>query len=396
MSEDPYTAAGVNTELGNDMSKVMYEAAKQTWDNREGRYGTMEALHDSFSGNRVMPMCYLGDTTDLVDNMNSDGVGIKVEIAERLSDHSTVAFDLFAMACDDAAIRGVEPIKINTVLDVRYLSGTPRMWTLIRQLASGSIAAAEAADVVITNGEVAELGNRVGGYRTGAEDDLNYNWSSSVHWVGHRSRVLSGKEIRPGDWLVGIEEHGFRSNGISLVRKVFSEEFGPEWQETPIPPHRKTLGQLAIKPSIIYTKALVDMSGGYDVNREARAPFHGAAHITGGGIPEKVGRMLEPNGLGADFYRLPKPSYVMRLLQEITLVSNDPNVRVTDYIGYQKLNMGPSMVIATNRPDKVIEILGYHSLSGEVIGSVIEEPVIKIRSMGMEKPGQELVFPSAA
>ncbi len=387
---DPYKAAGVNTELGNDISKVMYEAAKATWTNREGRYGTMEELHNSFSGNRVMPMRYLGNVSELVDNLNSDGVGTKIEIAERLENHSTVAFDLFAMSSDDAAIRGAEPVKVNTVLDVKKLTDSETMWRAIKQLARGSIAAAAAADIVITNGEVAELGNRVGGY-----GEFNYNWSSTVHWVGHESRVLTGLEPRPGDKLIGIQEPGFRSNGISLVRQVFGEEFGPDWHKTIVPRFGKRLGEIALIPSIIYTKLLVDMSGGYDINRRANAPFSGAAHITGGGIPEKLGRMLEPTGLGAVIDKPLKPCYAMRLLQNITLQSNDPDVRVTDEIAYKKLNMGPGLIIATSSPDRTLEVIENHGLSGNVIGEIIDEPVIRIKSHGMEKPKQVINYPLA-
>ena len=85
-----------------------------------------------------------------------------MELAERMNDHRTIAYDLFAMVCDDAVARGAEPVLIGSILDVNSLGkeGETHL-EQIRQLAEGYIGAAKAANVVIVNGEVAELGNRV-------------------------------------------------------------------------------------------------------------------------------------------------------------------------------------------------------------------------------------------
>lgn len=85
---------------------------------------------------------------------------------------------------------------------------------------------AKAAGVVVVNGEVAELGDRVGGY-----GEFNYNWGATVLWFSHKDRILTGHQIQPGDTLVGLAEHGFRSNGITDVRKAMLEHYEPEWQD---------------------------------------------------------------------------------------------------------------------------------------------------------------------
>ena len=110
----------VNIELGDDASKMLYEASKHTHANRPW---LVREAHESFSGFRSIPLAQFADKdfTNLEINLGFDGVGTKVEIAERVDNHSTVAHDLFAMVCDDAVVRGAEALAIGTILDVRQL-----------------------------------------------------------------------------------------------------------------------------------------------------------------------------------------------------------------------------------------------------------------------------------
>lgn len=214
----------VNIELGDDASKMLYEASKHTHQNRPG---LVREAHESFSGFRSIALAQFADKDfkNLEMNLGFDGVGTKVEIAERMDDHSTVAHDLFAMVCDDAVVRGAEPLAIGTILDVRQLDDTEHTRESLRQLALGYVEAARLANVAVVNGEVAELGDRVGGY-----GEFNYNWGAAILWMAHRDRILTGDQVKPGDKLVGLAEHGFRSNGITDVRRAMLEKYGNDWQ----------------------------------------------------------------------------------------------------------------------------------------------------------------------
>jgi phosphoribosylformylglycinamidine cyclo-ligase len=102
---------------------------------------------------------------DVVMGIGFDGIGTKIEIAERLGSWQTLAFDLFAMVCDDAVVQGAEPVLLGTVLDVRTLGEAAASYLdCIRQLAAGYEAAAAVAGVAVVNGEIAECGSRIGGY----------------------------------------------------------------------------------------------------------------------------------------------------------------------------------------------------------------------------------------
>ena len=369
-----YADSGVNIELGDDVSKILYNAAKESWKNREGKLGELIVPFDDFSGARAIDVSNLPKGTLM--NIGFDGVGTKMELAERIGDHSTIAFDLFAMVCDDAVVRGAEPVLIGSILDVNSL-GTKNESFIeqVKQLAQGYIAAAEAANVAIVNGEVAEIGNRVGGY-----GPFNYNWGSAVVWFAKKERMFTGNEIKEGDSLVGLKEEGFRSNGLSLVRKILVDAHGDEWHKEEF--DGESLAKLALQPSKIYCKAVCKMTGGFE--GEELAKVHGVSHITGGGIPGKLGRVLKASGFGATINDPFEPSKLMLYCQE--------KGKVSDSEAYQTWNMGQGMVIVTPEPEKVIEIAKKEGIEGKVIGKVTSDNKIIIKSKGFSNNGEDLEF----
>lgn len=367
----------VNIELGDDVSRMLYEASKLTHDNRPG---LLVEFHQSFSGLRAIPGTMLKDIGNLYLNLAFDGVGTKVEISERLDDHSVVAHDLFAMVCDDAVVRGAEPVAIGSILDVRQLNDNEHTRKAVRQLGQGYVEAARAAGVVVVNGEVAELGDRVGGY-----GDFNYNWGAAVLWFAHKERILTGHQIQPGDVLVGLAEHGFRSNGITDVRKAMLEHYGNGWQNTVVGELGElSLGRLVQSPSVIYSRFVSELTGGFDIDKEPKASVTGVAHITGGGQPSKLGRMLEPSGLGVTIDNPISPPDIMLHVQSLREFS--------DTKAYGKWHMGPGMVIATSDPEVVIQEAQSHGLEAQQVGQVTDEPGIRIRNKGAVQEQEWLSF----
>lgn len=367
----------VNIALGDDVSKMLYEASKLTHENRPG---LLVEFHESFSGLRAIPAGVLKDIGNMYINLAFDGVGTKVEVAERLDDHSVVAHDLFAMVCDDAVVRGAESVAIGSILDVRHLNDDEHTRTAVGQLARGYVEAAKAAGVVVVNGEVAELGDRVNGY-----GDFNYNWGATVLWFAHKERILTGHQIKAGDILVGLAEHGFRSNGITDVRKAMLEHYGPDWQHIVVSELGElSLGKLVQKPSIIYSRFVSDLTGGYDIDKEPKAKVSGVAHITGGGQPSKLGRMLEPSGLGVRITDPIEPPEIMLKVQKLRGFS--------DKEAYGKWHMGSGMVIATPEPEKVLAEAENYGLQAQAIGEVTDEPGLRIRNRGSQQSEEWLTF----
>ncbi|MFH1174554.1 MAG: AIR synthase-related protein [archaeon] len=364
-----YAQSGVHIELGNQASKLLYEAAKKTWQCRQGKLGEVIVPVDDFSGIKYIRADHLPNGT--VWFANADGIGTKIEVAERMQRYETLAFDLIEMVVEDAVIRGGEPVAVVSILDVNTISEL----SSIKQIAQGYTKAGLAANVAIINGELAELGSRISGYGS-----FNVNWGAFCVWFANEQRLLTGKEVQPGDYLVGLRERGFRSNGLSLVRKILSDEHGDQWH-TRIR-NNGQLGEQVLAPSVSYCTAIVDMLGGYDLERIPRAEVHGIAHITGGGLPEKLGRMLRPSGHGAVIDNPFDPPSIMLYCQELG--------KVNDTAAYTTWNMGQGMVIATPHPKQAGDVAREYGLTAKVIGYVTYEQGIHITSAGME--GKTLFF----
>ncbi len=369
-----YADSGVNIDLGDDVSKILYNAAKQTWDNRKGKLGEVIVPFDDFTGVRAIDVSNLPAGTLM--NIGFDGIGTKMELAERVRNHRTIAHDLFAMVCDDAIVRGAEPVLIGSILDVNSLGTSDKPFIEeVRQLAEGYINAAKVANVAIVNGEVAELGNRVRGF-----GPFNYNWGAGVVWFAKKDRMFTGREIKEGDYLVGLKEEGFRSNGLSLVRKIMKNNHGENWHQVPWKVGNASLADLALTPSKIYTAAVVDMFGGYC--GEPKTEVHGVAHITGGGIPGKVGRLLKPSGLGAVIDEPFEPSEFMKYTQALGNVS--------DIEAYKTWNMGQGMIIVSPKPEEVISIARNYGIISQYIGRVVKEQGIRIKNKGALNPEKNI------
>ncbi len=346
-----YAAAGVNVELGDDVSKILYNAAKATWQNRIGKLGEVIVPNDDFSGVRAINVGNLPAGTLM--NIGFDGVGTKAEIAERVGDHSTMAFDLLAMVCDDAVVRGAEPVLVGSILDVNKLS-----LAVVQQLADGYVKAAKQANVAIVNGEVAELGDRIHGH-----GQFNYNWGAAVVWFVQQDQLLTGKEIQVNDSIVALQESGFRSNGLSLARKILCDTYGEDWHTVQY--NDSTLGKLALTPSRIYSSAVVEML--------QRNIVHGVVHVTGGGIPGKLGRVLKPSGFGAKLDNVFTPGSIMQHCID------QGQVELVE--AYKTWNMGNGMLVITPKPDEVIALAKQHGMNAQVAGTVVADKTITIKDL---------------
>jgi phosphoribosylformylglycinamidine cyclo-ligase len=300
-SAPSYTASGVDIDAGGKISQLWQEAARQTYNNRDDRFGQLAIEGNRFSDVRGIDLDAIQGKSGLILHGGVDGVGTKPELAERgdnrrtfidsreeRRNHGGIFEDLTAMVADDIARDGGEPVAIWTLFDASELTSI-QAEDVAWQLGLGAVEACGKAKIVFSGGETAELGNRVSGY-----GPFNYNLGGFAIGVSHCSRVLTGEKVLPGDSIVALQEDGFRANGMSLVREVLAAEFGESWHL-----ENEDLARQALQPSKIYTPALVDMHGGYDLDREAQAELSAIVHVTGSGIPGKLQRKLAITGYGA-------------------------------------------------------------------------------------------------
>ena len=353
-----YKQAGVDIGLKDRCSEIFYQAAVQTFANRKGRFGEPEIARGGFSG----PI-YVPELKDAYMLKNSDGVGTKVEVAERMAKHDTIAYDLFAMVCDDAAVMGAEPFALTDTLNVSMLN-----LSTIEQLADGLVQAAQRARVAVVGGEIAVLSDAI---RT------EYLWDADVVAVLERKKTLKKETIKPGDKIIGLRECGFRSNGFSLIRRILRQQFGAGWVHQAYD-RKYSWGEVVLTPSVIYTPVIVDAVGAY--GQKSRVRVKGAAHITGGGIPGNLPRCL-PEGLGAHIDV--EPLAAMLKLQELG--------NVEDREVYRVWNMGVGMLVITN-DEKIFKLSREYDVEALAVGEVIEEPKIVIRNRGFFQKERELIY----
>ncbi|RLC53878.1 MAG: phosphoribosylformylglycinamidine cyclo-ligase, partial [Candidatus Cloacimonadota bacterium] len=267
-----YKKAGVDIKMGDRASKIAYSFAKTTFSSRKNMIGEPVTDEGSFVG--------MLDMGDFYIVQGDDGVGTKMEVAERIGKFDTLGYDLLAMVADDAICLGAETISITNTLDTNKVDPD-----VIHDLMKGLAKACVEQKVVIPGGEIAEVGKSVNGNV----------WNATAVGVLEKEKTITGNEIKPGDKIIALQEKGFRSNGFSLVRYILEKEFDVNVYNKPSS-FGKCWGEMILKPSIIYSSALLELLGRY--GEERKFNIKGIAHITGGGIPGNFNRVLKSTGLG--------------------------------------------------------------------------------------------------
>jgi phosphoribosylformylglycinamidine cyclo-ligase len=231
----------------------------------------------------------------------TDGVGTKLKIATETGQHATIGIDLVAMCANDVAVTGADPLFFLDYFATGRLDAAVAT-EVIRGIALGC----EEAGCALIGGETAEM---PGLYPEGA-----YDLAGFCVGVVERQEILDGSAVREGDALLGLASSGVHSNGLSLVRRILEGSLGLCYADAP-QALGAPLGEILLTPTRIYVRALRGL--------RAHGYLRAAAHITGGGWPENIPRVL-PEGLGVRVRRgaWPVPA-IFRFLQQSGDVSDD-------------------------------------------------------------------------
>jgi len=236
----------------------------------------------------------------------TDGVGTKSEVARLLGRYDTIGLDCVAMSVDDLAVCGAEPLFF---LD--YVSVGRNDPAMVEALVAGVAEGCAQAGCALVGGEISE---HAGVMEPGQFDLVGF----AVGVVEADGRLPAG--VRAGDRVVGVASPGMRSNGYTLARKVLVEPGNRRVDDPAWPGAEVTLGDELLRPSVIYSPALRRLAGGVEV--------HAFAHVTGGGIPGNLARVL-PAGLGAEIRRgsWPEPP-IFSVVAEAGGVADEEMIRV--------------------------------------------------------------------
>ncbi|MDE7354410.1 MAG: phosphoribosylformylglycinamidine cyclo-ligase [Acetatifactor sp.] len=316
-----YRKAGVDIEAGYRSVELMKEHVRKTM-----RPEVLGGL-GGFSGAFSMAACRNMENPVLLSG--TDGVGTKIKLAFLMDRHDTVGIDCVAMCVNDIACAGGEPLFF---LD--YIACGRNYPEKIASIVKGVAEGCQQAGAALIGGETAE--------HPGLMPEEEYDLAGFTVGIVDEKDMITGKEIREGDVLIGIASSGVHSNGFSLVRKVF--DMTRESLDTYYEELGATLGETLLTPTRIYVKALKAV-------REAGVVIKGCSHITGGGFYENIPRML-PEGVRAVIekgsYELPA---IFRLLQE--------KGGIEEHVMYNTFNCGLGMVLAVDSADaeKTLEAL---------------------------------------
>ena len=308
-----YKNAGVDIEAGYKSVELMKEHIKKTM--RPEVLGGIGGFSGAFSLEAIKNM----EKPTLVSG--TDGVGTKLQLAFILDKHDTIGIDCVAMCVNDIVCAGGEPLFF---LD--YIACGKNYPEKIAEIVGGVAEGCAQSGAALIGGETAE--------HPGLMPEEEYDLAGFAVGVVDEKDIISGKDIKAGDVLVGIASSGVHSNGFSLVRKVFNMD-----KETLNTYHEelgKTLGEALLAPTRIYVKALRSV-------KEAGVKIKGCSHITGGGFYENIPRML-PDGIKAivkkDSYEVPA---IFRMLAR--------EGKIEEQMMYNTYNMGVGMILAVDPAD---------------------------------------------
>lgn len=308
-----YKKAGVDIEAGYKSVELMKKHVQETM--RPEVLTNLGGFSGAFSMGKFKDM----EKPTLVSG--TDGVGTKLKLAFILDKHDTVGIDCVAMCVNDIACAGGEPLFF---LD--YIACGKNEPEKIAAIVSGVAEGCKQSSAALIGGETAEM--------PGFYPIDEYDLAGFAVGVVDEKDLITGKDLKPGNVLIGMASSGVHSNGFSLVRSVFNMD--KETLETYHEELGCTLGEALIAPTKIYVKALRSI-------KEAGVTIKACSHITGGGFYENIPRMLK-DGTHAV---VKKDSYPIPPI--FTMLARNGNIE--EQMMYNTYNMGLGMILAVEEAD---------------------------------------------
>ncbi|KAK9809923.1 hypothetical protein WJX72_001818 [[Myrmecia] bisecta] len=317
-----YKAAGVDIEAGNELVR---------------RIKKLNPSIGGFSG--LVPF---GDSYLVA---GTDGVGTKLKLAFDLNKHDTVGIDLVAMSVNDIITAGAKPMFFLDYFATGHLDVDTA-----EAVVKGIVDGCKESDCILLGGETAEMP----GFYQAEEYDLAGFAVGSVK----QDAVIDGKRIVEGDVLLGMKSSGVHSNGFSLVRKVL--EVSNTSLHDKVPWGEGTFGSVLLQPTTLYVKRVRKLIEAADVK--------GLVHITGGGFPENLPRVV-PKGLACRINR--SAWQTPELFKWIQKAGNIPDSEM-----FLTFNMGIGMVAMVGK-DSVAAALAAN-VDAFVIGEIVRGDGVQI------------------
>ncbi len=334
MSEEmDYKKAGVDIDAADAAVERIKGLAKSTF--------RSEVLH-GLGGFGGMFAPNLQGMKEPVLVSGTDGVGTKLKIAFAVERHDTVGIDCVAMCVNDILVQGAEPLFFLDYLAVGKLK--PEQ---VEEIVTGVAEGCRDAGCALLGGETAEM---PGFYPAG-----EYDLAGFAVGMVDKEKIIDGSNIKNGDTVIGLASNGLHSNGFSLVRKALLEEAGlllTDFQ----PGLGMTLAEELLRPTYIYVKPVLRALKKFSIR--------GMAHITGGGLPGNLPRVL-PSGLQAEI----DPNAWMEP-PIFDLISELGEVRRSEMFRTFNMGIGYCLFASPRESDGLLKHFSEHHLTAYKIGRV--------------------------
>jgi len=250
----------------------------------------------------------------------TDGVGSKVQLAAKIKKFDTVGIDLVAMNVNDMLVHGAEPLFFLDYLAVHKLEPP-----IIAQMVKGIAAGCKMANCALIGGETAQMPDT---YKKG-----DFDMAGFAVGIVERGKIITGKNVRPGDVILGLASSGLHSNGYTLARNICFKQHQMKMTDTVAELDDAVLGEVLLEPTRIYVRPIVKLLSQYKVKQVV----HGLAHITGGGLVGNIPRVL-PKDCNAAIKKTSWPKHkIFAFLQNAGPVEESEMYRV--------FNMGIGFVL---------------------------------------------------
>ncbi len=354
-AQDPlYKSAGVDTAAVDRGLHKIVERIRQTWP-EEGRLGAVKLDIGYFSN--VIDLGGIGLA------LCTDGVGSKSIVADMMKKYDTIGIDCVAMNVNDVICVGARPVSM-----VDYIAVGEADADMLGAIAIGLAEGARQAGISISGGEISPLKDVIRGF------DL----VGMAIGLVPLDRILTGRDLVPGDVIIGIESSGIHSNGLTLARYAFFKQsrfpIDHVFPELGVP-----LGEELLRPTLIYVPEILDII-------KHVPTVKALVNITGDGLlnlPRVEARV------GFEIDELPSPPPIFGLIQHHGAVGAAEMFEV--------YNMGIGFCVLAAEPDAgtILEILRRHGRRAQAIGRVIEDndKGVHLRRQGLVGRGKRFHRP---
>jgi phosphoribosylformylglycinamidine cyclo-ligase len=285
-----------------------------------------------------------GDLRDPLLVSSTDGVGTKSMIARLTGKYDSIGIDLVAMSVDDIAVQGAEPLFF---LD--YISIGKLVPEIVDDIVSGVAHGCREAGCALLGGEMSEHPDLM---EPGEFDLVGF-----AVGIVERDLVLPAK-VHEGDVVIGMASPGLRCNGYSLARRALLDRAGRRLDDPAWKGSRHTLGEELLRPSVIYAPAMRQLRDRVDV--------HAFAHVTGGGVPDNLARVLPAH---CDAVVRRGAWEVPRIFGEIQVagdVADDEMAHVFN------LGLGMLAVVPFGERFATLDVLRAAGHESEIVGEIVD------------------------